>query len=355
MTFNFQQTQENGAEPVVVPAVEEVEVPKADVASDMEVARLQAQIDAMNAAAQRIENDIQQMLAETGGNAANSSEYATAVKMAQEMHSSANGAKAALTSAPTDPRTGRKMISSQKVASLSNTMGNFIIGGEAEGEKIEAATAVAVTHSEADHEKAAARTKPAEPLAKCSHLEVCLGVHHASSHNWVHDTFAPVSAFGTRISNGFSRHWNGWMASVSTIYTQIDPIGTVERAAADVSNVATGLYVGAKMHVTAIVTSVSEGTGHLIASAKEKWHEARAAIADKIHSIFHRPTVVAKVDKAAHSPIHVNPNAMETALAQAKSVVTHSLQHISMPNLMEFVPSSVPSLQGILGDIGLAH
>ena len=367
MTTTFTDTHENGSEPAVAPAVEEAQVPKADLASDMEVAQLQDQINTMNAAAQRLENEIAQMMAETGGNAANSSEYTTAMQTARDMRSSADGARAALTSAPTDPKTGKKMISSKKVSSLAGGLMNFIIGGEAEGTKIEAATATTQTHEEADHEKALTegKAKSAETGVKCTHAGVCLIERPAPARGWMHETFAPVGDFGTRIANSMSRHWNGFTAYVA----QLDPVGALKHVAGSIADVSISVVTSVSAHVTAGVIAVKEAGTNAIAAVKETGHTMIAAVKNKLHAGREwvaatldsvnpfkekAPSVVAHA-KPAHPPIHVNAGAMEKAMEEAKAVVKHTLAHISMPNLMEFVPSSVPSLQSLMGDIGLVH
>jgi hypothetical protein len=59
--------------------------------------------------------------------------------------------------------------------------------------------------------------------------------------------------------------------------------------------------------------------------------------------------------KHPHGPIHVKAHAIEKALEQAKGVVLHSLQHGSLHELMELVPSPSPAIQGLMGELSLVH
>ena len=65
-TFH-QHEHARGYEPATVPMEAEAQAGNADLASEMEVGRLQEQINGMNAKAQQIEHEIAQMMAETGG------------------------------------------------------------------------------------------------------------------------------------------------------------------------------------------------------------------------------------------------------------------------------------------------
>jgi hypothetical protein len=271
-----------GAEPVIAP-VEKVEECTPELASDMEVALLTGQINTMNAAALKLENECTQMMLETGGEAGNSSEHATALQAARDMRNAACGAASALANAATDPKTGKKMISSQKVTSLVGGMLNFISGAEAEGAKIEATKAETQAHEEEVHAKSSGKgAKKIEIVTKCSHALVHVEPVHARPHGWAHMAFAQATDFGARIKSGFTHGLSGITAWGSMAYTDI-----IAGPLSGLGQEAVAVYGDVKDHVIAGVHSISAGAHHAVAALKEKWHAGKVMVAEGVDRLSH--------------------------------------------------------------------
>lgn len=354
MISAFHHEHTTGTAPVIAP-MEEVAAPKAGNACDIELAQLQCQINAISATAQQLENQLSQMNVEACGEAANSSEYKTAVDTVREMRCAADTAKCAVTNAATDPKTGKKMISSQEVTSLLGRMFNFIVGGATETAKVETAAAETSAHAEIKKEK------PPEKVTKATEIPLPLlkepsktlddlmcgavGGPAIMIPRWTHESFMQIGDFHSYATDGWTRNVTSKPALIAPAYAKLlEQAAAMNRRAEQAASAAT---TEVKAEATAPLHSASETVQHIVAVASEKTDGAITIVIDTF-----------KAGKTMAVETYEKLPSLEQAKAQARGLLSQAstmFADISVPDLSDFIPSSFMSLQGVTGAMGYAY
>ena len=363
-----------------------------ECASEEQVNALQCDIGKSNATADTIEHELQAMQQQTGGAAAESSEYAHAIQQAQAMRAAAAEATLVIANAPKDPRDpkGKKLlINAQTVLSLSNNIEHAITSASGEGARIDEAAAETHGHQEAknQHAAAVAAKSPSRiaavvktcthAVARCAGLGAVCKVVPAAAHGWfgiglVDDASAWGNGFANHISNGWNCSIN-WFAetgkSLTAGYEKIDITGGVKRAwgglawagSAAMEHVengmsAAGAGIASGWHAAmGKISSLGEAAKHGLHAAKEMLGNTVNAL-NPLNLIHHATPLVARVaaHHAPHSPamvqeggIHHMLHAAHHAVVEEIKVLSHHLPSLSLPHLSDLLPSHTPFSQGL--------
>ena len=330
----------------------------ADEADDRQLQMLQDELRAMSAKAAEIETQARQLEMETGVATA---EVHHAHQQAATMRAASEQAKSEIGSAARDPKTGKKRISTSKVAALTSSLSQIIADGSAESNVLAEATELAHAAKESVLN---AKASAAKPVGVIAHVQrACHGVACAVGLTTPHGTHAPegfLSSAGRSfksmigsIGHGFGQFFGGVSAGIATMGDAIihsgparalgafiaDPVGSIRHGAHAVKE---GVVVAARAVGGAVQATV-------VAPVVAMYHGARQAVqgvVDTVNQTLAKMGGGAAPHPHAHKPpllVHAShpEGAMLRALHQAMAL---KLPQHPLEDAMELLSPMVPNL-----------